>query len=72
MISFAIGVWTLDTLISRVGSVDKSSALKALGTWVDLGVIKEDMEHSFRLLEHAEAVAPGSKPPAARVGKNLP
>lgn len=62
----------MDALILRVGSVDKSSALKALATWVDLGVIKEDTEHSFRLLERAEAMAPGSKPPAAIEGKNLP
>lgn len=60
----------MDALIPRVGSVDRSSALKALATWVDLGVIKEDTEHSFRLLERAEAAAPGSKLPAARIGKN--
>ena len=36
MILFVIGVWALDTLILCIGSVDKSSILKALGTWVDL------------------------------------
>ena len=36
LILFVIGVWALDTLILCIGSVDKSSILKALGTWVDV------------------------------------
>jgi len=60
------GVWTLDSLITRVGLVDRSSALKALVTWVDLGVLKEDGEHSFRLLEVAEEVKPSAKSAALR------
>ncbi|PPQ79767.1 hypothetical protein CVT25_003320 [Psilocybe cyanescens] len=47
-------VWILDDLISSVGSVDRSSAIKALSTWVDHGVLKEDPENTFRLLERAE------------------
>ncbi|PPR07923.1 hypothetical protein CVT24_000903 [Panaeolus cyanescens] len=46
--------WLLDDLISAVGKVDRSAALKALATWIDHGVIKEDPENTFILLEHAE------------------
>ena len=44
----------MDELIEAVGSVDRSAALKALISWVDLGVLKEDVEDTFRLLELAE------------------
>ncbi|KAM6489967.1 Cullin homology [Amanita muscaria] len=47
-------VWSMDELIEVVGSIDRSAALKALITWVDLGVLKEDVEDTFRLLEVAE------------------
>ncbi|KAF8625915.1 hypothetical protein AX17_006641 [Amanita inopinata Kibby_2008] len=47
-------VWSMDQLIEAVGSIDRSAALKALITWVDLGVLKEDVEDTFRLLEVAE------------------
>ncbi|KAF8882924.1 ubiquitin-protein ligase [Gymnopilus junonius] len=47
-------VWTLDELIVAVGSVNRSAAIKALSTWVDLGVLKEDPENTFNLLEKAE------------------
>ncbi|KAJ6485260.1 hypothetical protein DFH09DRAFT_1252884 [Mycena vulgaris] len=40
------------------GGVDRIAALKALLTWVDLGVLKEDEENTFRLLEVAEEAAP--------------
>ncbi|KAF9255181.1 ubiquitin-protein ligase [Marasmius fiardii PR-910] len=46
--------WTIPELISSVGSVDRTAAVKALLTWVDLGVLKEDGEDTFRLLEVAE------------------
>ncbi|KAF9054879.1 hypothetical protein BJ165DRAFT_741999 [Panaeolus papilionaceus] len=46
--------WLLDDLISAVGKVDRSAALKALATWIDHGVIKEDPENTFILLEHAD------------------
>lgn len=58
----------MDDLIPRVGSVDRSSALKALETWVDLGVLKEDVENSFRLLEIAEEATPGARAGAVRQG----
>jgi len=60
-------VWTLDELSSRVGSVNRMAALKALVTWVDLGVLKEDTENNFRLLEIAEEPTPG-----ARVASSTP
>lgn len=47
-------VWTMDELVAGVGNVDRIAALKALTTWVDLGVLKEDTENTFRLLEVAE------------------
>ncbi|KAG6841615.1 hypothetical protein C0991_009040 [Blastosporella zonata] len=52
-------VWTVDDLIAGVGSVDRGSALNALLTWVDRGVLKEDTEGTFRLLEVAEEASPG-------------
>jgi anaphase-promoting complex subunit 2 len=45
----------MDELIASVGAVDRTAALKALLTWVDKGVLKEDSENVFRLLEVAEA-----------------
>ncbi|KAH9480869.1 Anaphase-promoting complex subunit 2 [Psilocybe cubensis] len=47
-------IWTLDELVKAVGAVDRSAAIKALSTWVDHGVLKEDPENTFRLLERAE------------------
>ncbi|KAJ3735886.1 hypothetical protein DFJ43DRAFT_1054769 [Lentinula guzmanii] len=55
-------VWTMDELIAKVGSsVDGTAALKALLTWVDLGVLKEQAENTFRLLEVAESAADGAR-----------
>ncbi|KAJ3907968.1 hypothetical protein F5879DRAFT_939513 [Lentinula edodes] len=55
-------VWTMDALIAQVGSsVDRTAALKALLTWVDLGVLKEQTENTFKLLEVAETVATGAR-----------
>ncbi|KAG5644323.1 hypothetical protein DXG03_008681 [Asterophora parasitica] len=53
-------IWTVDELIAGVGSVDRSAALNALLTWVDLGVLKEDSEGTFRLLEIAEEPSAGA------------
>ncbi|KAF9005219.1 hypothetical protein BDQ17DRAFT_1354061 [Cyathus striatus] len=50
-------IWSLDELMSAVGSIDKSAALRALLTWVDHGVLKEDEENMFRLLEIKEEAA---------------
>lgn len=53
-LSFFLDVWSLDELIAAVGNVDRSSAVKALSTWANKGVIKEQGENSFVLLERAE------------------
>lgn len=47
-------VYTVDELVVKVGSVDRSVALKALMTWVDMGVLREDGGNRFKLLEVAE------------------
>lgn len=53
--SSSTDVWTLNDLVTRVGIVERSAALKALLAWVDRGVLREDTEdvdiQSFRLLE---------------------
>lgn len=61
-------VWGVDELIAGVGAVDRGAALKALLTWVDLGVLKEDTEGSFRLLEVAEEPAAGASSILSRPG----
>ncbi|KAF9474205.1 hypothetical protein BDN70DRAFT_334409 [Pholiota conissans] len=48
------GVWTLEDLIAGVGSVTRSAAIRALSTWVDRGVLKENPENTFILLEREE------------------
>ena len=53
-LSYHLAVWTLEDLISSVGSIDRVAAIKALSTWVDHGVLKEDPENTFILLEKAE------------------
>ena len=42
--------WTLEELITEVGDIDRSAAFKALVTWVNMGVLKEDPENAFVLL----------------------
>jgi len=48
-------VWTVNDLVTRVGPVEQSAALKALFAWVDRGVLREETENAdvqcFRLLE---------------------
>ncbi|KAG7451564.1 uncharacterized protein BT62DRAFT_883756 [Guyanagaster necrorhizus] len=51
-------VWSIDELMTRVGPISKGAALKALLTWVDKGVLKEEGDGSFKLLEVAETVKP--------------
>lgn len=51
-------IWTVDELILRVGSVDRTSALKALLAWVDRGVLQEDKDDTFKLLEEVDASQP--------------
>ncbi|KIJ17647.1 hypothetical protein PAXINDRAFT_72256 [Paxillus involutus ATCC 200175] len=58
--------WTVDELMSRVGAVSRSAALKALATWVDMHVLKEDNENVFRLLSIAEEPSSGTRTSAPR------
>ncbi|KAG9315870.1 hypothetical protein JVU11DRAFT_3519 [Chiua virens] len=53
--------WTIDELISSVGTVSRSAALKSLATWVDMRVLKEESENVFKLLSVAEDPMPGTK-----------
>ncbi|KAL7280018.1 hypothetical protein ACG7TL_006431 [Trametes sanguinea] len=56
--------WTVDQLVTEFKSVEKTAILKALTTWVDLGVLKEEESDRYKLLEVAEAVPSRSKAPA--------
>ncbi|KAI0045093.1 ubiquitin-protein ligase [Auriscalpium vulgare] len=57
--------WSVEELISRVGAVERGVAVKALLTWVDLGVLKEEEGHTFRLLETADSSG-GLRPSGSR------
>jgi hypothetical protein len=61
-------VWTVDELVLRSGSVNRNAAVKALATWVDMHVLKEESEGIFRLLSGAEGPTPGSRPQAPKPG----
>lgn len=63
--------WTVDDLISRVGSVTRSAALKALATWVDLHVLKENDANEFRLLSVSEESEEDAQFPATNMGMPL-
>ncbi|KAF9523397.1 hypothetical protein CPB83DRAFT_910659 [Crepidotus variabilis] len=47
-------IWDLDELVKAVGSVNRSGVIKGLATWVDLGILKEEPENTFVLLEREE------------------
>ena len=47
-------IWVLDDLIKAVGLVDRSASFEALSTWVDHGILIEDPEFTFNLLERAD------------------
>lgn len=49
--------WAFDDLLEAVGSVSKSALIKALATWIELGVLKEDPENVFVLLDRKEEIA---------------
>ncbi|KAH9891559.1 ubiquitin-protein ligase [Cubamyces lactineus] len=59
--------WTVDELVAELQSVEKAAILKSLTTWIDLGVLKEEAESRYKLLEIAEAAPSGSKAPARSV-----
>ena len=71
LISFLIGTWTLDELALRVGSIDRSAAVKALMTWIDLGVLKEESENTFKLLEMVDDGTADPRAMAPKPGKLL-
>ncbi|KAF9066458.1 hypothetical protein BDP27DRAFT_1449691 [Rhodocollybia butyracea] len=66
-------VWSMDDLIAKVGSsVDKAAALKALLTWVDMGILKEEGENTFKLLEVAETSTPREARTVSNAAMELP
>ncbi|KAI0822342.1 ubiquitin-protein ligase [Trametes gibbosa] len=67
--------WMVDDLVAELKSVEKIAIVKALTTWLDLGVLKEDDHERYKLLEVAEAVPSGSRPiarPAAVIEEDTP
>ncbi|EIW59111.1 ubiquitin-protein ligase [Trametes versicolor FP-101664 SS1] len=54
-------IWTVDELVAELKSVEKTAIVKALTTWLDLGVLKEEDEDRYKLLEIAEALPSGQK-----------
>ncbi|EAU93610.2 ubiquitin-protein ligase [Coprinopsis cinerea okayama7 len=50
--------WTLEEMLGVIGKVDRASAIKALATWVNMGVLKEAEENVFVLLEREEEGEP--------------
>ncbi|KAI0365712.1 ubiquitin-protein ligase [Pilatotrama ljubarskyi] len=59
--------WTVEELIAQFKSVEKTAILKALTTWVELGVLKEEETDRYKLLEIAEAAPSGQKTVAPAV-----
>lgn len=58
-------VWTVDEIIARVSKVDRAMIIRALGTWLDHGVVKDEGQETFRLLNVSDA-ANGTSQPASR------
>ncbi|CDO77135.1 hypothetical protein BN946_scf184657.g10 [Trametes cinnabarina] len=56
--------WTVEQLVVELKSVEKTAILKALTTWVDFGVLKEEDADRYKLLEIAEAAPSGPKAPS--------
>ena len=51
----AIDQWSVDELSQQLsGSMDRTTIVKALATWIDLGVLKDEGSDSYRLLNTAE------------------
>ena len=48
-------------IIEAIGPVDRSASLKALSTWVDHGILIEDPEFTFDLLERADLGGSGAR-----------
>jgi hypothetical protein len=56
--------WNVDELIPRLGSVDLAPTVKALNMWADKGVLVEETEACYKLLEVTDtnARAPVQRP----------
>ena len=55
MLMLAIDQWSVDELSQQLsGSMDRTTIVKALATWIDLGVLKDEGSDSYRLLNTAE------------------
>lgn len=63
----SLDTWTVADLATDL-KVPQAAALKALTTWLDLGVLKEEDMNVYKLLEVAEEAPAGSKP-VARAGE---
>lgn len=61
--------WTVADLTAKLGTIERPAAIKALATWVELGVLKEDAPDKYRLLKNAEApsASRAARQPAAAV-----
>lgn len=73
--SLLIDKWTLEELITEVGDMDRGAAFEALVTWVNMGVLKEDSESMFGLLQRAEEGVSGKGSPGGwgvSAGPELP
>lgn len=46
-----LDVWTVDELLPQLGSIDHAPTVKALNVWIDKGVLIEEPETQYRLLE---------------------
>lgn len=51
LIIFYPDTWTVDELMPRLGSVDLAPTVKALNMWADKGVLIEEAEACYKLLE---------------------
>lgn len=60
--------WTIQELVATIGSIERPTAVKALATWAELGVIKEDSPSIFRLLNIAEEEEMPSRPAQRQPG----
>lgn len=59
-LTVSIDTWGVAALAAEI-KVDKAAVLKALMTWVDLGVLKEEDTTRYKLLEVAEDGPAGTK-----------
>jgi anaphase-promoting complex subunit 2 len=54
-----------------VGPVERTASLSAILTWIDLGVLKEETENTFRLLDKAEEAVARVHMPRSRLGAEI-